>query len=211
MSEIKGEVRLRLNWCKIGNNKALIKDRLIGRKGENMRYVIVADVRGKGGELNHVLRKEVYEKFGARSSTLPAHFTIKAPFEYNDSVEDLKTKLRDFVKDEKAEPYQIKGYHHFDRRVIYMDMIMSKEAKAVHDRLIDLLESFLYVQCNEKDGKDKKFHITVASKKIEPIYDQLWEYVHRYPCDFDCMFDNISMYRWEKTKWIIDEVFEFNN
>lgn len=72
-----------------------------------MRYVIVADVRGKGGEMNHVLRKEVYEKFGVKSSTLPAHFTIKAPFEYNYSIEDLKAALRNFAKVEKAEPYQV--------------------------------------------------------------------------------------------------------
>jgi 2'-5' RNA ligase len=175
-----------------------------------MRYVIVADVRGKAREMNHVLRNEVYEKFGVKSSTLPAHFTIKAPFDYNGSIEDLKIKLRDFANVEKAEPYQIKDYNHFDRRVIYMDVIMSKEAKAVHDRLIDLLESFPYIQCNIKDGKDKKFHITVAAKKIEPIYDQLWEYVHRYPCDFDCRFDNISLYRWEETKWIVDEYFGFD-
>ncbi|WP_455715530.1 2'-5' RNA ligase family protein [Anaerosporobacter sp.] len=173
-----------------------------------MRYVIVADVRGKAGVMNRELRQEVYEKFGAKSSTLPAHFTIKAPFEYNVSIEDLKIKLRDFAKREKAEPYQIKGYNHFDRRVIYMDVIMSKGAKAVHDRFIDLLESFPYIRCNAKDGKDKKFHITVASKKLDPIYDQVWEFVHRYPCDFECRFDNITLYRWEETKWVVDEVFE---
>lgn len=173
-----------------------------------MRYVIVADVRGKAGEMNNALRQEVREKLGAKSSTLPAHFTIKAPFEYNGSIEDLKEILRKFAKNEKAEAYQVKGYNHFDRRVIYMDMKMSKEAKAVHDRLMDILEEFSYIQCNKKDGKDKNFHITVSSKKIEPIYDQLWEYVHRYPCYFDCLFDNISLYRWEETKWILEEVFE---
>ena len=173
-----------------------------------MKYVIVSDVRGKAGEMNHVLRKDVYEKFGAKSSTLPAHFTMKAPFDSHCSIEDLKTALRDFAKNEKAEPYQIQGYHHFDRRVIYMDVKMSKEAKAVHDRFIDLIERFPYIECNKKDGKDKKFHVTISSKKIEPFYDQLWEYVHQYPCDFDCWFDNISLYRWEESKWVIEEVFE---
>ena len=176
-----------------------------------MRYVIVAVVRGKAGEMNHKLRKEVYEKFGAKSSTLPAHFTIKAPFEYQYSIEDLKTAIRDFVKHERAESYQIDGYHHFDRRVVFMDVKMSEEAKAVHDRLIDLLESFPYIQCNKKDGKDKKFHVTVSSKKIEAIYDQLWEYVHQYPCHFDCRFDNISLYRWEGAKWVLEEAFELTN
>lgn len=175
-----------------------------------MKYVIVSVVRGEAGAINHALRKEVFEKLGAKSSILPAHFTIKAPFEYNGSIEELKKTLREFVKHEEAESYQMKGYHHFDRRVIYMDVKMSKEAKEVHDRVIDVLESFPYIQCNNKDGKDKIFHVTVSSKKIEPIYDQLWEYVHRYPCDFDCLFDNISLYRWGEAKWVLEEVFELN-
>ena len=175
---------------------------------EYMKYVIVADVRGQAGEMNNALRKEVREKLGAKSSTLPAHFTIKAPFEYNGSIEDLTKTLHEFVKHEKAEPYQMKGYNHFDRRVIHMDMKMSKEAKEVHDRLIDTLGKFPYIRFTKKDGKDKNSHITVSSKKIEPIYDQLWEYVHQYPCDFNCLFDNISLYRWEETKWVLEEVFE---
>lgn len=173
-----------------------------------MKYVIVSEVRGKARELNHMLRKEVYERFGARSSTLPAHFTIKAPFDYYDSIQELKTTLREFTTHELARPYQIKGYHHFERRVIYMDMFMSKEGKAVHDRFLDVLESFPSIQCNEKDGKDKIFHVTVSSKKIEPIYDQLWEFVNHYPCDYPCLFDNISLYRWEDGTWVLDEVFE---
>ena len=49
-----------------------------------MRYVIVSVVKGKAGNFNNNLRKEVFQKFNAKSSKLPAHFTIKAPFEYDD-------------------------------------------------------------------------------------------------------------------------------
>ena len=46
-----------------------------------MRYVVVSVVKGEAGNFNNNLRKEVYEKFNAKSSKLPAHFTIKSPFE----------------------------------------------------------------------------------------------------------------------------------
>ncbi len=173
-----------------------------------MRYVIVSEVRGKARELNHIIRKEVFVRFGARSSTLPAHFTIKAPFEYSDSIEDLKTALNDFTKREITRPYQIKGYDHFERRVIYMDVMMSREGKEVHDRLVDVLQSFPYIQFDDKEGKDKIFHVTIASKRLGPIYDQVWEYVHQYPCDFPCAFDNVSLYRWEKNAWGLEEMYE---
>ena len=173
-----------------------------------MRYVIVSEVKGKARELNHTLRNEVFKRFGARSSTLPAHFTIKAPFEYSDSVIELKDALGNFSKQEIAIQYQIKGYDHFDRRVIYMDVMMSKEGKEVHDRLLDVLESFPYIHFDDKEGKDKIFHVTIASKRLGPIYDQVWKYVQQFPCDYPCMFDNVSLYRWEKSAWVLEEVYE---
>lgn len=172
-----------------------------------MRYVIVCEVKGEGGKFNNHLRKEVYEKLGARSSTLPAHFTIKAPFEYEGDMSDLDEKLKQFCKDEKAAPFKLDGYNHFDDRVIYMDVAMSKEGKALHDRLIDTLIELPYLDFDKKDGKDKIFHVTVSSKKIQPIYSKLWEYVHQYPCKFECGFDNITLYKWEGHKWIEHRVY----
>ena len=62
-----------------------------------MRYVVVSVVKGEAGNFNNNLRKEVYEKFNAKSSKLPAHFTIKAPFEYDD-IEELEEVLQNFCK-----------------------------------------------------------------------------------------------------------------
>ena len=45
-----------------------------------MRYVVVGVVKGEAGDFNNNLRKDLFEKFKARSSELPAHFTINAPF-----------------------------------------------------------------------------------------------------------------------------------
>lgn len=49
-----------------------------------MRYVIVSVTKGNAGIFNNNIRKEIFDKFGAKSSKLPAHFTIKAPFESDD-------------------------------------------------------------------------------------------------------------------------------
>ena len=99
-----------------------------------MRYVIVSVVKGKAGNFNNNLRKEVFQKFNAKSSKLPAHFTIKAPFEYDD-IEELEEVLQNFCKTHKRAPYKIKNYNHFDNRAIYMEVIMSKEGKKLHDDL----------------------------------------------------------------------------
>ncbi|WP_017416023.1 2'-5' RNA ligase family protein [Clostridium tunisiense] len=168
-----------------------------------MRYVIVSVLKGAPGEFNNKLRKEVFKEFGAKSSKLPAHFTIKAPFEYEDELGELEKALENFCQKEKKEPFEIKGFDHFDNRVIFMRVNMSKAAKAVHDRLIDELSKINYINFDKKDGKNKVFHITVSSKRIQSVFKELWEYVNNLSCDFSGEFDNISIYKWSNDTWVL--------
>lgn len=172
-----------------------------------MRYVIVCVVKGKAGEFNNNLRKELFNKFKAKSSKLPAHFTIKAPFEYDEEIIELTKVLEEFSENEKAELFSVDGYDHFDDRVIYMKVKMSEEAKQVHDRLIDKMSEVPYIDFDRKDGKNKTFHITLASKKLKPIYSKVWEYIEQYPCEFKCSFDNITIYKWEDFTWKVYKEF----
>ncbi len=167
-----------------------------------MRYVIVSVVKGPAGNFNNNLRKEVFEKFGAKSSKLPAHFTIKAPFEADD-ISDLDYLLKDFSNTHNAVSYKIKNYDHFDNRVVYMDVKMSKEGKILHDELIDELEKLPYINFQSHDHKNKVFHVTISSKKIQKIYYELWDYVNQIPCDFNCKFDNISVFKWDNNTWVL--------
>jgi len=174
-----------------------------------MRYVVVCVVKGAAGEFNNNLRKELFEKFKAKSSKLPAHFTIKAPFEYEGEISELVGMLKEFSETAKAEAFTIDGYDHFDDRVIYMKVNMSKEAKDVHDKLIDNMSKIAYIYFDKKDGKNKIFHITLASKKLKPLYNRVWDYVQQYPCEFKCLFDNVTIYRWEEETWKLYREFIF--
>lgn len=174
-----------------------------------MRYVIVSVVNGEAGTFNDNLRKEVFREFGAKSSMLPAHFTIKAPFEYEGSIVELETSLETFSKQNKNTTYTINNYDHFGQRVIYMKVEMSKEGKEVHNKLIDTIESLPYIDFDKKDGKNKIFHVTVAFKRINDKYDELWEYVNNKPCIFNCGFNNVSIYKWEENTWILHKKYEF--
>ena len=167
-----------------------------------MRYVVVSVVKGEAGNFNNNLRKEVYEKFNAKSSKLPAHFTIKSPFEI-DNIVQLENTLDKFSKENYSAPYKIKGYDHFDDRVIFVKVIMSKEGKILHDNLIDSMSSIDYINFDKLDGKNKIFHITISSKKIKNIFNDLLNYVSYIPCDFNCNFDNICIYKWENNTWVL--------
>lgn len=173
-----------------------------------MRYVIVNVLRDEAGIFNNKLRQKVWEEMRAKSSKLPAHFTIKAPFEWEGNLDDLEEVIKTFSLREKAQPFRIEGYDHFGKRVIYMKVNMSNGGKEMHDRLIEEMEKIPYIMFNRQDGKDKVFHVTISSKKLEPIYEDVWEYVNKYPCEFDCIFDNISIYKWQDETWVLHKCFE---
>lgn len=175
-----------------------------------MRYVIVSVVNGDAGDFNNNLRRELYKRFNAKSSKLPAHFTIKAPFEYDGNITDLEDTIKSTIKDKKAINYSIDGYDHFDNRVIFMKVNMSKEGKEFHDNLIENMSKIPYIEFSKSDGKDKIFHVTLASKRITPIYNKLWNYVNKYECNFKCSFDNISIFKWEDNTWKLFKEFKLN-
>ena len=76
-----------------------------------MRYVVVSVVKGEAGNFNNNLRKEVYEKFNAKSSKLPAHFTIKSPFETDNIIqlENIEEDAKDVYNSEEAWNIYLKG------------------------------------------------------------------------------------------------------
>lgn len=166
-----------------------------------MRYVIVCVVKGKAGDFNNNMRKELWTKFETKSSKLPTHFTIKAPFEYEGDITELENAIADFKKDEKPEAFNIEGYDHFDNRVVYMKVKMSREGKNMHDRLIDKMGSVSYIKFKKKEGKDKTFHVTLATRMTPLLYRKVFNYVNKYPCNFQCLFDNVSIYKFEDYKW----------
>ena len=84
-----------------------------------------------------------------------------------------------------------------------MKVIMSKEGKILHDNLIDSMSSIDYINFDKLDGKNKIFHITISSKKIKNIFNDLLNYVSYIPCYFNCNFDNICIYKWENNTWVL--------
>ena len=176
-----------------------------------MRYVIVRIVKGGAGEFNNNMRKELYENFKAKSSKLPAHFTIKAPFEYDKDIDDLENAIESFCMRNKKTKYIMDKYNHFDKRVIYMEVKISYEGKKVHDELIDVLNKFSYIRFKENEGKNKIFHVTLVSKKLTLIYNDIWAYVNNYPFRFECLFDNVSIYVWKDNTWKLYKEFNFHD
>lgn len=171
------------------------------------RYVIVCAIGGAALKFHEKLTSSVCYKFNKKRTKLPAHFTIKAPFE-TDKIEKVENILEKFSINNRKVPIRLEGYGKFREDVIYMAVKMSPEAKKVHDKLIDQLQEIPWMKFKSNEGKNKVFHCTIVSKKIKDRFKEIWNYVSKYSCDFNEYFDNISLYHWEYNTWVLLKKYE---
>lgn len=174
------------------------------------RYVLVCPIEGKAGEFHDRLTNDVCRKFNKKRQKLPAHITLKAPFE-SDKIEDMENMLEGFVSTRYKTPIKVSGFGKFRRDVVYMDVDVSQEAKKVHDQLIDELRKIPWIKFKSNEGKDKVFHCTIVSKKLQDKFEKIWDYVNEYTCDFGVCFDNLSLYKWKDNTWVLYRKFKFKD
>lgn len=172
-----------------------------------MRYVIVCLISDNALKFHEKTVSELSWKFNIRRQRLPAHFTIKAPFE-TERINKIDDLIETFVKDKKAEKAHINGIDHFRDNVIYMGIELSQEALDIYDEFIGILRAQPYITWKRNEAGEKVFHCTLATHLKENNYNDVWQYLSEYNPDFPIYFDNISVLRWETDRWVVHREFQ---
>lgn len=175
-----------------------------------MRYVIVCLIKGEALAFHEKLVEDICEKFKVKRQRLPAHFTIKAPFE-TEKILELESLVESYCKDIQSTSILIEGYGHFRDAVVYMDVHASNEAVKVHNDFIDRLKSIDWLEWKRNEGKGRVFHCTLVSKLPPGKFQEIWQYVSSFNYSFPTYFDNISILVWEKDRWITYKEYKFKD
>lgn len=173
------------------------------------RYVIVCLIKGKAQEFHEKLVKDVCNKFKVSPQKLPMHITLKAPFEIDD-IKSIEKITEDFCKKNSSSTISIKDFGHFRDNVVFMDVKPSKETIELHNRYIELLEKVPNLEWSKNEGKERKYHCTIVSRRISKNFDEIMKYISKNTVDYHCEFNNISImeynhtiYRWELYKYFL--------
>lgn len=167
------------------------------------RYVIVCQLTGEALAFHKKLMNEVCRKFQVKRTNLSAHFTIKAPFEIDERISEIEALTQEFSKTYVASSIKLQGFGSFRTDVAFIKVILSPEALATYKSYIEMLSKLPWLPWKEHDGLGENFHATIASKLKPDKFDLVMAHVSGYECDFDVSFDNISLYHWETTKWVL--------
>ena len=86
-----------------------------------MKYFIGCLIKGDVKKYQEKLIDKISKNFGVRNLNehIPAHFTLKAPFEAK-HIDSIKKLLKKFSLKEKRSRIKIDGIGNFHRRVIYL-------------------------------------------------------------------------------------------
>lgn len=174
-----------------------------------MRYVIVCLIKGEALRFHEKLVEEVCEKFKVRPQRLPAHFTIKAPFEIED-VNEIINLTKSFCSKQSSAPMSISGFGCFRKNVVYMKVNMSGEGKHIVNSYMKELRKIPNLEWKANEKKEKVYHCTIVSKLEEAVFDQIYTDVNKQLCNFDLFFDNISILKWEKHGWVTFKEFKLS-
>lgn len=175
-----------------------------------MRYVIVCLIKGEALNFHETLVEDICNRFKVKRQRLPAHFTIKAPFE-TENINELENLMENYCKEIQSTPVLLEGYGHFRDAVVYMDVHASNEAVKVHDDFIDRLKTTDWLDWKRNEGKGKVFHCTLVSKLPPGKFPEIWQYVSDFPFSYSTFFDNISILVWEKDRWITYKEYRFKD
>jgi len=164
------------------------------------RYVIVNLLSGEALRLHEKIVEDVCFKFNVQRQKLPGHITLKAPFE-TDNIGEIEKVLQLFCSQNSKVPIKIEGINNFRNNVIYMDIHPSKEAIKLHENLYTELKKIDFLEWKPTENKNRTFHSTIVSRRIQKKFYDIWKYVNNYKFSFDTYIDNITIMKWVNSRW----------
>ena len=182
-----------------------------------MIYIVNCRLRNGFDAYQKKLVDEIYEKFGlniTKEENLPAHFTLKYWFETED-IKEIEEVFANFAKTHKKTPVKVGGFDNFSPKVIFLNAILSNEAKETFFMLIAELKKIKWMSWDKYDAENLHFHSTIAEECNEK-FNEVWDFVQsKEPTYFDCWFDNITILKKVGGtkyfgKWEIHKTFEMD-
>jgi 2'-5' RNA ligase len=172
-----------------------------------MKYLIAYVLSDEAATAHRKLSRQLSEQFGTADPALriPPHLTLKAPFEVED-ITPVCEMLLQFVKSVEVGKFELGGFGHFDRRVIYVHAHADIATRGALVSLTSLLE-VLHLPMEQFDSQNRTLHATLA-RTSEDNFLSLWKFLQEEQFFYSVLFDQLVLMRKDKDMWQVEEVFE---
>jgi 2'-5' RNA ligase len=159
-------------------------------------YLLINSLKGDIAKYHNQLVDDVADRFDLRIEqeiNVPAHFTLKYWFTANDTeLSALKADLADFCRSHQRSPVRLGGFDGFPPNAVFIDVVLSENALETYSNLIAGLKTLKWMEWDQYDYPNLRFHTTIAEECKEK-YDDVCDYLAGKEKYFDCWFDNITL------------------
>ena len=175
-----------------------------------MRYMIGYLIKGEAKEYQENLIDSISEEFGTRNLNehIPAHFTLKSPFE-TENIGEVEKVLEEFCKGEKKSEMNIGGIGSFNRRVIFIGGEFSEEGLETFRRFIERLREIEWMEFGKHDLEEGNLHSTLARAKDPEQFEEIMKFLLKEKKFFDVEFDNVAILEKSEDGWNVYREFRF--
>ena len=173
-----------------------------------MRYVIVYLIKGKPMIYQIKLINEISKKFKVKNLNyhIMPHITLKTPI-ITKNISIFEEKIREFCKFSNKGLIEIRGFGDFYNHVIFLKIILSSQAKSSRKKLIKKLMEIPRLKLDKFD-KSYKPHATLCYIKNKSKSLEIKNYLSNKKPRYKFKFDNITILKKVKNKWIIHKEFK---
>ncbi|MEN8187723.1 MAG: 2'-5' RNA ligase family protein, partial [Bacteroidota bacterium] len=159
------------------------------------------------------LKEEIKKYTGAKKSlNSPAHITIQRPFRKDSEFEvKLINDLQLFAAKQKSFTVNISGFGCFEPRVIFIDVLVSKEIQELHTGLNSVLLDQLGFE-NKEINKNIHPHITIATRDLsKSAFDKVWPSYQKRKFDTEFTVKSIFLLKHNGKFWDVIQEFSFRD
>lgn len=176
-----------------------------------MRYFVGHLLEGDVEAWHTAITNTLAEKFNTWKiqEICPSHITIFSEFE-TENIEAVSKTIDTVLSNARTGKYSISAFDYFDDRVVFAKIDPDTETISLVQRLREQLEKIPDIP------KDKyvtwKPHATVAFRLSPKEITAIWNYVTTLEKpNFTAPFDNITVFRFENEKWVVEKKFVITN
>jgi len=174
-----------------------------------MKYSIFYLIKGNAKKYRDNLVNIVGQRFAENyviNSKLPAHITLKAPFETK-NIKLIENILKDLTKRHKKQNIEIKGFGNFKKFVVFLIFKFSISALKIQEELIKKFRETKGINIKQYDKKWNP-HATISYCNTKKNFNNIWNYLNRLDKPhFKLKFDNITIMKKTGKNWKIHKKF----
>ena len=153
------------------------------------------------------IKQGIKTNFGVKYALKsPAHITLKMPFSYNESKEDvLIQRLQEFASTQDQFVLKIGGIDTFGKRVIFLDVEKNQHLIRLQSELKRFCKTTLHL-VDELSDRNFHPHMTLAFKDLKPnLFDEVLLFVQNLSFYSEFRVKELVLLKRVNHRWIVHQ------